>query len=167
MRSVPVAAAAGAALLAAAAAGAGTRTATLPVSATMTTACRVAALPLAFGNYMPLAGAVTSTTRIRVGCTRGTRFKVALGLGTTPGSTVAQRLLANGGYTLQYNLYTNSTHTRIWADGTAGSWTQRGRGRGLARPVALTAYGLLPDNAANQLAAPGTYSATIIVSVSY
>ncbi|HUX73006.1 MAG TPA: spore coat U domain-containing protein [Steroidobacteraceae bacterium] len=167
MRSVPVAAAAGAALLAAAAAGASTASVTLPVSATVTTACSVAALPLAFGNYTPLAGAVTGTTRIRVGCTRGTRFKVALGLGATPGSTVAQRLLGNGGHTLQYNLYTNPAHTRVWADGTAGSRTRGGRGRGPARPVALTAYGLLPDSAANRLAVPGTYSATIVVSVSY
>jgi len=167
MRSVPVAIAAGAALVAAAAAAAGTAPTTLPVTATVAATCRVSAAGLAFGTYMPTTGPLTGTTRVNVVCSRRTAFRVALGLGTTPGASVARRLLANGAGRLQYNLYTTRAHTAVWADGTAGSRVRTGRGRGPTRPVSLIVYGMLPDNAANQAAGPGIYSDTIMVTVTY
>jgi spore coat protein U-like protein len=42
-----------------------------------------------------------------------------------------------------------------------------GTGNGTANPVPLTVYGLLPDNAANQVAAAGAYSDSILVVIVY
>ena len=169
MGRVRTAAAASAAigLATAAAAPAAVRTATFPVSVTVAAACSVSAAPLAFGVYKPAAGARRATTRLRVACARGTAFRVALSAGSTAGTTVTQRLLANGTATLQYNLYTNPARTIIWGDGTGASRTRAGRGRGPARPISMVVYGMLPDNAFNRSALAGTYKDMIVVTVTY
>ena len=169
MGSVRSAAAASAAiwLATAAVAAAAVRTATLPVSVTVSAACSVSAAPLAFGVYKPGAGARRATTRLRIACARGTAFRVALGAGSTPGTTVSQRLLGNGAATLQYNLFLNPARSIIWGDGTGASRTRAGRGRGPARPISMVVYGLLPDNAFNQSVLAGTYKDMIVVTVSY
>ena len=156
-----------AAMIAATAATAGQTTASLPISTTVVAACTVSAAPLQFGTYTPAKGALRARTRVRVACANGTRFSVALGAGRTAGTSFAQRLLASGVYTLRYNLYTNRAATRIWGDGTAGTRTVGGRGRGPARPVSMTVYGQLPDDAINRAAAAGSYSDVIAVTVKY
>jgi spore coat protein U-like protein len=125
-----------------------------------------------FGNVSPVAGLAASTTgTIGVTCTvglleglvNGTHIKACLSIGGAIGSN--PRLLVNGANTLQYNLYSDPTHTQIIGSAAAappnpvsidfdlgilgillgGSATQN---------VALYAY--LP---ASQTAAPaGTYS---------
>lgn len=167
MGSVRMAAAAGAVIWATATAAAATRTTVLPVSATVAAACIVSAAPLAFGAYTPGAGALRATTRLRVACARGTAFRVALGAGSNPGATFAQRLLDNGAASLQYNLYTNAARSVIWGDGTAATRTVARRGRGPARPISIAVYGLLPDNTFNRAALAGTYRDTIVVTVTY
>ena len=100
-------------------------------------------------------------------CTNGSTYSVALNGGGTSGGNITQRLMASGSNTLQYNLYTNSTHTTLWGDGTAGV-TQPGTGAGLATATSFTVYGLLPDSATNQAAVPSaTYADTITVTVTY
>ncbi len=82
-------------------------TTTFLVSATVLKNCTVSALPLNFGNYTPLGGALTVNTTVSVSCTTSTPFNTELTAGLTGGSSIAQRLLNNGaGQTLQYNLYT-------------------------------------------------------------
>ena len=79
------------------------------VSATVLKNCTVSALPLNFGNYTPLGGALAVNTTVSVSCTTTTPFNTELTAGLTAGSTIAQRLLNDGaGHTLQYNLYTTS-----------------------------------------------------------
>jgi spore coat protein U-like protein len=160
-----------AAILAAAggSAQASTATTTFQVTAAVLATCSVAAPTLAFGNYTPGAGAISGTTTVAVKCTNGSTYTVALNGGGTNGGTIGQRLMASGTNTLQYNLYTNSTHTTLWGDGTtSGSVTQPGTGAGLATATSFTVYGLLPDSAANQAAVPSaTYADTITVTVTY
>jgi spore coat protein U-like protein len=165
----------GALLGAAGGASASTTTTTFTVSANVLKTCSVSATNLAFGNYTPGGGALTSTSTVSVLCTNGTTFTAALNGGSTTGGTVAQRLMAEtaGSGTLQYNLYTAATHTTVWGDATGSSVTQPGTGAGMAAADAqsLTVYGQLPDNATNQ-AAPVTgattaYSDTITVTVTY
>jgi spore coat protein U-like protein len=166
---------AGALLGAVSGASAATTTGTFTVSANVLKTCSVSATNLAFGNYTPGGGALTSTSTVSVLCTNGTTFTTALNGGSTTGGTVAQRLMAEGGGsgTLQYNLYTTAAHTTVWGDGTGSSVTQPGTGAGMANANAqsLTVFGQLPDNATNQ-AAPVTgattaYSDTITVTVTY
>ena len=158
------------ALLAAAGAtyAANPATTTFQVSATVLKNCTVAATNVAFGNYTPTAGAVAANGTVSVKCTKNTSFTVSLDKGTTAGGAIAQRLMSDGaGDTLQYNLYTTSGFANVWGDGTGTSVTQGGTGAGLGTAVALTVYGSLPDNAANQAVPPNTYTDTVTVSVAY
>jgi spore coat protein U-like protein len=165
----------GALLGAASGASAATATTTFTVSASVLKTCSVSATNLAFGNYTPGGGALTSTSAVSVLCTNGTAFTAALNAGSTAGGTVAQRLMAESGGsgTLQYNLYTTAAHSTVWGDGTGSSVTQAGTGTGMAAADAqsLTVFGQLPDNATNQAApvtgATTTYTDTITVTVTY
>jgi spore coat protein U-like protein len=167
MRRVLIATAAGAALLAGGSASAVNATTTFQVTATVLKTCSVNATTLAFGNYTPGGGPVVGSSGVNVLCTKTTPFTVALNGGTTTGGTVAQRLMANGANTLQYNLYTTNAYATVWGDGTGTSTTQSGAGTGLATPVAYTVYGQLLDSAFNQGAVPGSYTDTITVTVAY
>jgi spore coat protein U-like protein len=143
-------------------------TTTFQVSATVLKNCTVGATNVAFPNYTPTTGAQTANGTISVSCTKGTTFTVSLNKGTTLLGTIAQRLLGDGaGDTLQYNLYTTSGFATVWGDGTGTSVTQGGTGAGMSTPVAMTVYGNLPDNAANQAVPPNTYTDTVTVSVAY
>ncbi len=148
-------------------ANAATTTTSFLVSATVLDACLATSLPLVFGNYTPGNGDITATTTVSVNCTTNTAFTVALNRGTTTGGTIAQRLMAFGSHTLQYNIYTTAGNTVIWGDGTSSSVTQPGTGTGLLIPVVYTAYGLLPDNSTNQAASIGAYTDTITATVTY
>jgi len=167
MRRIMTFAAAAAVLVGSNGAHAVTATTTFQVSATVLKTCAVNAAALAFGNYTPGGGAVAGQTTVNVNCTKTTAFTVALDKGTTAGGAIAQRLMASGGNTLQYNLYTTNTYTTIFGDGTAGSVTEAGTGNGVNVANALTVFGQLPDNATNQAAIPGAYTDTITVTVTY
>ena len=160
----------GAALLLAAAGGAAgaTATATIMVSATVASTCTVAASPLSFGTYQPGQGSMSASTTLAVRCTRGASFNIALNAGTG-GSTVARRMMSLGINRLQYNLYTSAAHTTVWGDGTQSSAIVSGIGRGLSSSgtITRTVYGQLPDSPANVDLAPGLYTDTITVTVSY
>lgn len=145
---------------------AATTTTTFQVTATVLKTCSVTAGTLAFGSYTPGAGAVTNSSTVAVRCTNGTPYTIALNGGTTTGGTIAQRLMANGADTLQYNLFTTSGYATIWGDGTTGS-TLSGTGAGVATPNNHTVNGQLPDSAANQGAVTGSFSDTVTVTVTY
>ncbi len=148
-------------------ASARTTTTSLSVQTAVATGCNVSATALGFGTYTPGAGAIPATTTIKFNCTNKTVFAVGLSVGTTSGATYAQRLMASGANTLQYNLYTTSGHGTVWGDGSGSTAVQSGVGNGTLSPTYFTVYGLLPDSTTNQTTAAGTYSDTIEVVVSY
>lgn len=166
MRKILTASLAAATLAAAGTANAATATTTFGVSATVLKTCSVTANPLGFGNYTPGAGALTANTTVNVKCTKGTAFTVALNGGTTTGGNITQRLMTNGTDTLQYNLYTTGALATLFGDGTTGA-TMPGTGTGLATNVAVSVFGSLPDNAANQAVSTGAYADTVGVTVTY
>lgn len=154
-------------IMAAGVAQSATTTTTFAVTATVQSTCSASATALAFPAYTPGGGAQTGNSTINVRCTKNTPYTVALNAGSTTGATQAQRLLANGANTLEYNLYSTAGFATVLGDGTGGSVTKAGTGAGVATPVALTVYGQLPDSAANQAAVAGNYSDLITVTVSY
>lgn len=160
-----------ASVMAAAGARAGTATSTFAVTATVLSKCSTSATALAFGNYTPGLGNVTASSSVSVKCTKNSPYTVALNVGTGTGAAFAAgRLMSSGTNTLQYNLYTTAALATVFGDGSGATATMAGTGAGLAAATAantLTVYGQLPDNAANQLAAPGSYTDTITVTVSY
>jgi len=100
-----------AASLAAGVAQAATTTTTFAVTATVLSTCSATAVPLAFPNYTPGGGPQLGSTTISVKCTNNTPFTVLLNAGSTTGDAFAQRLMASGANTLQYNLYTSAALT--------------------------------------------------------
>jgi len=144
-----------------------TANATIMVSVTVESSCTVSANPLGFGSYQPGHGAVSGRTTLAVLCSKGAPFVVALDAGTA--GSIAQRRMILGTAGLQYNLYTTPAHTTVWGDGTQGSATVSGIGRGLMASAAIneTVYGRLPDAPANSGLAPGLYTDTITVTITY
>jgi spore coat protein U-like protein len=156
-----------AAVMAAGVAQAASTATTFQVTATVNSSCTATAAPLAFAAYTPGAGALAANTTIGVKCTNKTPFTVLLNVGTTTGSSFAQRLMASGANTLQYNLYTTAAFASIFGDGTATTSTVAGTGAGLATAQNVVVFGQLLDSATNQLAVPGSYADTITVTVNY
>jgi spore coat protein U-like protein len=144
-----------------------TTTTTFAVNETVLTTCSATATTLAFSAYTPGAGAIANNSTISVKCTKNTPYTISLNKGTTAGGTVAQRLLASGANTLQYNLYTTVAINVIFGDGTGTSQTEPGTGAGVATANSVTVFGQLPDNATNQAAVAGSYTDTITVTVTY
>jgi len=148
-------------------AGSATTTTTFAVTETVQATCSATATTLAFSAYTPGAGAISNNGTISVKCTKNTPYTIALNGGTTTGGTIAQRLMASGANTLQYNLFTTAAFSQIFGDGTGTSKTVAGTGAGVATASTVTVFGQLPDSAANQAAVPGSYADTITVTVTY
>ena len=146
---------------------AATTTTTFAVTATVQSTCSATAPTLAFPTYTPGGGNQTGSTTISVKCTKNTPFTVALDAGSTAGDAYAQRVMASGANTLQYNLYTTAAYATVFGDGTAPTATVAGTGLGVATANSVQVFGRLLDNATNQAAVPGAYSDTITVTVSY
>jgi len=155
-------------LAAASSANAGTVTGTLLVSVAVEPTCTISANPLSFPTYHPGLGSVTANTTLSVRCSRGAPFTLAMDAGSG-GGNLAQRLMTSGTSTLQYNLYTNAARTEVWGDGSISSAVVAGIGKGLAGSEAITetVFGQLPDSPANQQLAPGLYTDTVRITVSY
>jgi spore coat protein U-like protein len=150
-------------------AGAATAGSGFNVTAALQKNCRVSSGNLAFGVYMPNAGARTASSVVSVRCTGGTAFTVALSAGQEA-SFAPRKMKDASNNELEYNLFTTNAYTTVWGDGTGGTATGSGIGAGMGMPRAqnLTVYGQLPDNAANKLARPSTsYIDTITVTVTY
>jgi spore coat protein U-like protein len=156
-------------VLTAGAANAGTASSGFQVTATVLATCSATATAVAFPNYTPGGGAVTANGVISVKCTNTSPYHVALNAGSNSGSAFTQRLmtLASGTATLQYNLYTTAAFATVFGDGSGTTSTMPGTGAGLATAVNTTVYGQLPDTTANQAVAPGSYSDTIAVTITY
>ena len=138
-----------------------------PVAHGAVTSCTVSAGALGFGTYDPTLPAVlTSTGTIDITCTvtsHSNPLSIALSAGS---GTYTARTMMSGASKLGYNLYLDAAHTQVWGDGTGGSVldnTTIVRHAGVAALTA-TVYGLLP---ALQDVAPGTYTDTITVTVSF
>jgi spore coat protein U-like protein len=139
-------------------------TTTFIATASVAAQCNVSAANLSFGAIDPLNSQVDRTTTLTVNCTKNSPYTVGLDAGVTAGATIAQRLMANGANTMQYNLYTNAARSTIWGN-TVGSWVS-GSGAGLATAQTLTVYGRTASGQTN-LAVGNYQENTITVTVTY
>jgi spore coat protein U-like protein len=153
-------------LIAATSAFAATTTTTFQVTANVAAQCNVSAANLAFGAVDPLGGNVDQSTTVTVKCTKNSAYTVGLNAGATAGATIAQRLMANGADTMQYNLYTDAGRTTVWGNSAAAPAWVSGTGAGLGTAQVLTVYGRVPTGQPNL--AVGSYTETAItVTVTY
>jgi spore coat protein U-like protein len=141
-----------------------TTTTTFNTTASVAAQCNVSAANLSFGTVNPVSSQVDATTALTVNCTKNSAYTVGLDAGVTAGATIAQRLMANGADTMQYNLYTNAARSSIWGN-TVGSWVS-GSGAGLGIAQTLTVYGRVASGQSN-LAVGNYQENTITVTVTY
>ena len=145
---------------------AATSTTTPTITVNVAAACQVTPQNLNFGTYDSLAAAsLSATTQLDINCSKSTQFTVELNAGQHA-TNGFNRNMANGTNLLSYQLYTSSSHTTVWGDGTSGTGTISGTGTGpgAAHTITETVYGLVP---AQQSVPVGSYSDTITVTVSF
>jgi spore coat protein U-like protein len=143
-------------------ASAATVTTNIVATVTVSSTCTVSAVALVFGAYNVLSVAPTvGTSTLTVQCTQTTPYHIQMNQGSY-GASVTTREMSNGssGF-LQYAIYQDSARTLNWGQ-TNGVDTVNSTGTGLAQ--VFTMYGQMP---ALQIAAAGSYSDTVTVTVSF
>lgn len=131
-------------------------------------ACSVSATGVAFGVYDTSAAAPDDATgTISVNCTLLSGLAgYTISLSTGSSGSYAARRMASGGATLNYQLYTDAARTQVWGNGSGGSATVVSFGLVAALGGSAThqVYGRI---AARLVANPGSYSDSILVTVTY
>jgi spore coat protein U-like protein len=141
---------------------AATSTATFTVQVTIVATCTInSAATLNFGSQGVFTANVDQTSTVQVQCTNTTPYNVGLDAGLGTGATVAVRKMTSGGATVNYTLYSDSGRTTVWGT-TIGTNTVAATGNGAAQ--SYTVYGRIP---AQTTPAPGTYTDTVTVTVTY
>ncbi len=121
--------------------------------------CLIAVATAPFGPYVGKVAATTAT--FTVTCTVTTAYSIALNAGLAEGATVGKRWMSNPGGRIAYSLCSDPAFTLNWGQ-TTGVDTVGGIGIG--GPQVLTVYARIP---AGQYPAPGTYTDTVVATVSY
>jgi spore coat protein U-like protein len=146
-----------------------TSTPTFTVSATVSAACQVSPSTLSFpatAGTSLLSTAVTANTTVAVTCTNTSPYAIGMGQGNNYASG---NRMANGTSFLPYVLYVNSSLTNPWTTAASNSSCTTtgdcylGTGTGLAQSIPI--YGRVPTIAAAPV--PGTYSDTVVMTVTY
>jgi spore coat protein U-like protein len=149
---------------------AATATGTFSVTATVNSTCTVGTSNVAFGTYDPSSGSANNASgSVSVTCTTGSTYSIALDAGGNAGGASVfsnRRMKAGTSNYLPYQLYLDSGHATVWGDGTnssslnpaSGTYTGNGSAQG------YTVYGQLT---AGQYVAPGSYTDTVNVTVTY
>jgi spore coat protein U-like protein len=117
--------------------------------------CVLGVQNLDFGREGVIDQPIDVTTNLSVTCTKTTSYTVSLSAGGS-GDEAARRMASAGRY-VTYQIYKDSARLQPWTATGAG-----GTGTGLAQTVSV--YGRVPAQATPP---PGTYTDTIIVTVTY
>jgi spore coat protein U-like protein len=136
-------------------------TAPFSVTATNATNCLVSVSALNFGSTGVLSAAHDAASSISVTCTNAAPYTVALDGGLSSATNPAQRKMSQASEQVSYGLYQDASRAVPWGD-LVGVNTRAGTGSGLAQT--LTVYGRVP---AQTTPSPGTYSDTVVMTVSY
>ena len=144
-------------------------------SSSYAAACTVSSAGVAFGRYVPASGTNDrSTGTVTISCSGllglllpYVPYTISLNSGLYSGGIFSNRRMFSGSSYLSYQLYSNSAGTTVWGDGTGGSSTVSGTCTAILGNCSSskTIYGLIP--ALQSGVAPGTYSDTVTVTVSY
>jgi spore coat protein U-like protein len=129
-------------------------------------ACQVAATGLNFGAYDVFAALPLDTTgTVTVACDRNPPTDVTISIGASPtsgGFNPRQMRGTSGTDRLNYNLYTSSSMSTVWGNGSAGTSTALLRKVNRNRPVTTTIYGRIPPG---QNVSVGAYSDSVTVTI--
>ena len=127
--------------------------------------CAVAATGITFGTYTPLqTSALEANGTVSISCTDVLYDVATVSLSPGVSGSYTTRTLTSGASSLSYNLYTSAADSTVWGNGSGSSATVQAIIWFFAPTATLTVYGAV---ASGQDPAPGTYTDTITVSVSY
>lgn len=117
---------------------------------------------LNFGTYDPFSPIPLDTTgQVQFFCLRlGGGPPVTVQLSQGGSNSFTPRQMSSGSNRLNYNLYLDPNHSRIWGDGTGGTYPWVSSSVGLVNT--LTIYGRIP---AQQWVAPGLYTDSLQVTI--
>jgi len=137
------------------------------VGAAPARACTITVTAVAFGAYDPRSASPRDGTgAINLACpTNATAPAVSLSAGLY--AALPARQLGSGVDRLNYNLYSDSTRTAIWGDGTSGTSSVTLSGGTLSGGTlnfSRTVYGRIP---ALQNVKVGAYGDTVTVTVTF
>jgi spore coat protein U-like protein len=138
-----------------------TATATFTVNASVAANCLLALQNIDFGTKGVLSANSDATGGVSVTCTPGTTYTVSLNGGTTNSAPTARKM-SKGAETVTYGLYKDAARSQPWGNATTPGSTVPGTGNGLVQ--ALTVYGRVPPQTTPT---PGTYTDTVVVTVTY
>ncbi len=124
---------------------------------------------VAFGNYQPFSSGdidVTGTIEVQCSLLLSLGGSIALKLSMGSSGSYTTRTMKSGSNSLNYNLYSDSSRTTIWGDGTGAPLVTRTIALGLLFvSFTNTVYARLP--AGQTTAAVGDYSDTITLTVEW
>jgi spore coat protein U-like protein len=131
--------------------------------------CTVNNPTLAFGSYSVLnVLPLDSTGTMTVTCTSVLSLFVSFTVQLAPGNSGNQlsRYMSAGSAHLSYNAYTDATRTTVWGNGSGGTGTFSGGFLAVLLGAFQTfvIYGRIP---AQQAAPVGTYTDTLVITVTY
>lgn len=129
--------------------------------ANVLTTCTINAGNLDFGSSGILSNTVDTTNAISINCNSGLPYAIGLDGGLTGATNPSLRKMVNGGDQVTYGIYQNPARTIPWGN-TLGTNTISSVGTGLNQT--FTGYGRVPTQVTPP---PGTYSDTVIVTVTY
>jgi spore coat protein U-like protein len=132
-------------------------TAPFSVTAGVVANCLVETDDLDFGTAGIIGSNIDAQTQLDITCTPGTGYSIGIDGGGA--NDPDNRLLHSGSHTVRYGLYSDPGRTAAW--GTGGGSTVDYTGTGAAQQ--LDVYGRIPP----QPAAPGAYTDTVVVTITY
>src|SRR5689334_21257750 len=96
---------------------AATSTATFTAQIIIEADCQVLSpTTLDFGTVGALTAAHDATSTFSVQCTNTTPYNIGLNQGTTSGGTTATRKMTSGSATIDYRMYSDSSHLVTWGN---------------------------------------------------
>lgn len=139
-----------------------------PAQACSLCSCTASVSPVSFGAYDPTAMSPRDGSGlVSVDCTGIVSLFGTVEVTASPGSSgnALQRTMKRGSATLNYNLYANVARTSVFGNGLNGTMTLSSSMTGLLLfSTSMPFYARVP---AGQWVGSGTYSDTVVVTVSY
>lgn len=135
--------------------------ATFGVQATVPANCLIATQNIDFGTAGILGSNVDATGQVSVTCTPATAYTISLNNGITGTGPTARRMTL-GAQAVTYGLFKDNARSQPWGDATTPGSTVPGTGSGVTQ--AYTVYGRVPPQTTPS---PGTYTDTVVVTVTY
>ena len=145
--------------------GAQSASASLTVTASVSTNCTISTAPVNFGAYDPVAANATAPLdgigTLTVTCTKGATARVGLNAGgNSQGAT--RRMSQSGTAYLNYEIYKDSSRTNVWGNALDDSLDVGAAPN--RNPRTFTAYGRVANG---QDATVGNYTDTVVATVNF